>query len=234
MPGDAPAYHGAAPAPALKRTNGLGKAAMVAVGATAVATVVTALVQRTVTDEAERFLAGGVSDTDFIESIAGYALLSVLQGVGVVVSAVLVIIWMFRVARNHRTLHRGGTWGPGWAIGGWFLPPLLYVIPTLMFNELWKASDPDVPVGGDWRSGRGTPLVPIWFVTYSVLPIVMMFFQSNVFSGFGAAEEDLARQIIDDQDATLASGLVAVAGAVSFIALARALADRHQRFTGER
>ena len=56
------------------------------------------------------------------------------------------MIWMYRMAANHRALQRNGTWAPGWAIGGWFLPPGgLYIIPFLMFRELWKASDPNGP-----------------------------------------------------------------------------------------
>ena len=46
----------------------------------------------------------------------------------------------------------------------WILPQMLYVIPFLMFRVMWKASDTDVPIGGDWRSGRVSPIVPVWFV----------------------------------------------------------------------
>ena len=66
-------------------------------------------------------------------------MIGVAQGALQIAAAVVVIIWMYRLAWNHRALHRGGTWGPAWAIGGWFLPPIVYVIPTLMLHELWKA-----------------------------------------------------------------------------------------------
>lgn len=218
----------------LKRIGGVARAAMILVGLAAFVAVVNVPVAESVVDEAETYLAGGSSDTEFVESIAPYALLSVVQGVAVMASAVLVIIWMFRMAANHRTLHRGATWGPGWAIGGWFLPPLLYVIPFLMFRELWKASDPDVPVGGEWRTGRVSPLVPLWFVLYSVVPLLAIAFQANdVLSGFGADERDLAEQIVDGGTSNLVTAATAAAGAAVFIAMALQLTRRHQRFTGE-
>ena len=70
---------------------------------------------------------------------------------------VLSIIWLYRVPPNHRALGRALTWAPGWAIGGWFLPPLLYVIPLLVLREAWKAADPAVPPGSpdvEVRSGE--------------------------------------------------------------------------------
>ncbi|NNE11058.1 MAG: DUF4328 domain-containing protein, partial [Ilumatobacter sp.] len=185
-------------------------------------------------DPARELLAGDIDADTFIERTAPYLLMSVVQGVLTLTGAVVVIIWMYRIAKNHRTLHRGGTWGPGWAIGGWFLPPLLYVIPTLMLRELWKASDPDVPVGGDWRSVRVSPLIPLWFVLYSIVPIVLLVAQSSTgLSSFGASEEDLAEQIIDGRTMTFVASLLTVAAAVVFLAIVRGLSRRHQALTGE-
>ena len=99
------------------------------------------------------------------------------------------MVWMFRIAKNHQGLGRRLTWGPGWAIGGWFLPPLVYVIPFLMVRESWKAADPDVPPGDTrWKSGGDSPLVWIWGVLYIVVPIV--FFVVGLRQQFGAMSND--------------------------------------------
>jgi hypothetical protein len=218
----------------LKRIAGVGRAAMILVGVAGVVAIASVPAGRAVVDDAETFLAGNTDNDEFVQSIAPYVLLSFVQGIAVLASAVLVIIWMYRIASNHRTLHRGGTWGPGWAIGGWFLPPLLYIIPTLMFRELWRASDPDVPIGGEWRAGPTSPLVWVWFVTYSVLPVVALGFQSgDVLSSFGGSERALAEQIIDGQTSDLVNAFISVAGAVAFVTMARQLSTRHQRLTGE-
>jgi lysylphosphatidylglycerol synthetase-like protein (DUF2156 family) len=218
----------------LKRVGGVGRAAVILVGLAAIFAALTVIASQTVTDEAEAFLDGATASDDFIESIAPYLLLTFVQGAVVIASMVLVMIWMFRLAANHRSLHRGATWGPGWAIGGWFLPPLLYIIPTMMFRELWRASDPDVPIGGDWKSRPVSPLPIAWFVVYSVIPIALMFARSDtVLSGLGGSDEELAKQIAGDQGVVIASTVLTVVAAVIFVAFARALTARHQRLTGE-
>lgn len=218
----------------LKRVAGTARAAMILVGLAGLVAVVAVPVGRSVVGDAESFLAGDIDNDEFVDAIAPYVLLSFVQGIAVLASAVLVIIWMYRIASNHRTLHREGTWGPGWAIGGWFLPPLLYIIPFLMFRELWKAADDTVPIGGDWKSTRVSPLVTAWFVVYSLVPLVLLAFQtSDLLTGFGASERDLAEQIVDGQTSDLLGALITAVGAVAFVMMARQLTARHQRLTGE-
>lgn len=218
----------------LKRVGGVTTAAIVLVAVSALVAVLTVLVGQTFSDEAETYLADGMSGTEFIEEVAPYLLLTLLQGAVSIAAAVLVIIWMFRIAKNHRTLRRVGTWGPGWAIGGWFLPPLLYIIPTLMFRELWKASDPDVPVGGDWKSGRTSPLIWVWFVLYSLVPVILLFAQGgDTLGSLGGSEDQLAEQLTGSQTSVVIATAVTIAGAAAFIALARALTSRHRRLIGE-
>ena len=79
-----------------------------------------------------------------------------LGGLLVFAIAPLTMIWMFRMARNVRILGRPGLkFAPGWAIGGWFTPPLvLYVVPWLMFRELWKASEPGLAPGDEQLARR--------------------------------------------------------------------------------
>ena len=207
---------------------------MILVGLTASLALIAVLAAQGVRDDAQAFLDGETTNDEFLEAIAPYVLVSFVQLIAIVASAVLVIIWMYRIAANHRALHRTGTWGPGWAIGGWFLPPLLYIIPFLMFRELWKASDPSVRTGGDWRSGSVSNVVTAWFVLYSVVPIVLLFAQTDdTLTSLGADERDLAETLSETQGSTILSAVVAAAGAIAFIVMARQLTERHRRLTGE-
>ena len=141
---------------------------------------------------------------------------------------VLTMIWMYRLASNHRALQRNGTWAPGWAIGGWFLPPgALYIIPYLMFRELWKASDPAVPAGDQrWKENRVGPVVTVWWVLYGLAPIPLAIaqglsdFSARTFSG---DTETLAEAIDDRFTITLVTSLVAAAAAVAYIVMVRQL-----------
>jgi len=218
----------------LKRVKGLARTATILVLATAAMSILDLIVRQTVTDEADQYLAGVIDRKEFIESITGYLMIGVAQGALQIAAAVVVIIWMYRLAWNHRALHRGGTWGPPWAIAGWFLPPIVYVIPTLMLHELWKASDPDVPVGGDWRSRRGSPLPVVWFLLYTVGPLISFASQTGgVLDQLRGSEETIAEAITGGQTADTIVTAVTVAAAVVFVMLVRRLTDRHIRLTGE-
>ncbi len=217
----------------LERIGTLANGAMALAGLVAVFAIVSIWAARSAKDDAQALLDDRIDAQQFVERAAPYLLMSVVGAVATAATAVVTMIWMFRIAKNHRTLHRGCTWGPGWAVGGWFLPPLVFVIPTLMFRELWKASDPAVPVGGEWRSNRASPLVLLWFVLYTLMPLGLLVAQSAGGLSFGASERDMAQQVIDNQGSTVVSAAVTVAGAVTFILLVRGLTARHRQLTGE-
>lgn len=218
----------------LRRTAGIAKALVILLAVVALGQIITALFIPGQVDNAEDFLAGNIDEDTFLDEQIGFSAVSLITGAVTIAIIVLSMIWLFRVASNHRDLRRQTTWAPGWAIGGWFLPPLLYIIPTLMFRELWKASDPDVPVGGDWKSGRTSPLVWVWFVLYSLVPVILLFAQGgDTLGSLGGSEDQLAEQLTGSQTSVVIATAVTIAGAVAFVALARALTSRHRRLIGE-
>ncbi|MCU1457513.1 MAG: hypothetical protein JWL73_1605 [Actinomycetia bacterium] len=81
-------------------------------------------------------------------------LVSNLGSLAVVVCGVLFIIWAYRSAKTARGLGIHGPWGPGWFIGGWFIPIANLVIPYLCIKSLLP---PDAP-------GRRT--VRLWWAFY--------------------------------------------------------------------
>ena len=217
----------------LKRVGPVSKAAMILVGLSGGFALLTWLVGLPVVDDAEAFLDGETTSDDFARAMAPYGVVTLVQAVATLAAVVLVMIWMFRLASNAKALHRNGRWGPGWAIGGWFLPPLLYIIPFLMFRELWKASDPDVPVGGEWKSRPVSWVVTAWFVVYGPVSIVVQVVSASAGFNMGATEDDLAQQVIDAQDTAALAGIVGAVAAVLFIVMARQLTGRHRRLIGE-
>lgn len=218
----------------LKRVGGIARAATILVGATGVLSVVGVVLAQLSVGDAEAFLDGEIDSDEFLRSAAPYALVSFLQALALLASAVVVIVWMHRLAANLRTLHRGTTWGPGWAIGGWFAPPFLFVIPFLAFREMWKASDPEVPVGGEWRSRPVSPVVIAWFLVFGVLQAVLQVVQiDDTLGGFGAGEDVLAEQLVDGMTLPTIAAVSDVVAAALFILMATQLTRRHRRLTGE-
>ena len=218
----------------LKRIGGIARAASIVVAVTAALSVLAVATTQMVVDDAEAFLDGETDRTDFLEAVTPYALLSFLQALSLLASAVVVIVWMHRIARNLRMLHRGTTWGPGWAIGGWFLPPFLYVIPFLALREMWKASDPEVPVGGEWRSGSASPVITAWFIVFGPVQAALQLAQlGDTFAGLSASEEALAEQITGSLALPVIGAVSDVVAAVLFVVMARRLTARHRGLTGE-
>lgn len=212
-------------------------AALILVAVSALATVASTLASAAVRDDARDFLAGRISEDDFIRAYSPSALFGVVQFLTFVAAAVVTMILMYRMAANHRTLGRSGTWAPGWAIGGWFLPPVvLYVIPFLMLRELWKASEPELAADdARWREGAVAPAVTAWWVLYGLAPLALFIAQgtssigSNVTGGTQAAAE-----VVVDQFGFSAFGAVlTVLAAAAYLVMMRSLSDRHRRLTGE-
>lgn len=218
----------------LERVGGVSTAATIMVAIAALTGLLNWIVAVAVESDANDFLDGAISSDDFAASLLVFSLVGIVSSAATLASAILVIVWMHRVASNHKALQRTGTWGPGWAIGGWFLPPFVYLIPYLMFRELWKASDPGVALGADWKSGRVAPVVTAWFVVFGPVSLAVQIASASSTFSFGTSERDVAEQIIDSQTTLAASGIVGMLSAVLFIVMARGLTDRHTRLIGER
>ena len=182
--------------------------------------------------KARDFLDGTISETDFKNSFGLTVVIGAVIGLATLATFVLTVIWMFRLASNQRALGRSGTWTPGWAIGGWFLPPcVLYVIPYLMMRDLWKSSDPQS--GPDWKQNPVAPIVNTWWALYGLLPIL---FITVTFSGTNLRSRstvDAAKNLVDSFTISTISTLVQVAAAVAYLMLVRQLTARHKQLTRE-
>lgn len=219
------------------RVRGLGKALswlMIVVGLGQVGTVVTNLMVR---GDAADFLAGRIDEDEFLSGYAPALIISGLASMATIAVAVLTMIWMYRMATNLDRFGRPGrTWAPGWAIGGWFLPPLLFVIPWFMLRELQKGSDPEVPAGStEWKQRPVAPIVNIWWVLYGLLPTLMIPFGAGLMmsSGFSNEAEDVAERIEDQALWTTLGGILGIAAAVAWFLVVRQLTERHARMTSE-
>lgn len=223
--------------PAFERIGGVARALVVLLVIIAVSSALSGVFAATSRSDAQDFIAGRISRDDFFAAVAPFAAMSVVTGAVTIALAVLTMIWMFRVARNQRALGRPGRWSPGWAIGGWFLPPVLFVIPLLMLRELWKGSDPSVPRSGDaWRSAPDGPIVWVWWVLYGLIPtlLIPVGVGSSLDLSTTSDELALAEQLDERFAMNLVSSLASAAAAVAFLVLVRQLTARQQELTGGR
>lgn len=185
---------------------------------------------------AHSFITGTDANAEerFLAATRTQGLLTTISGSLTLTVGVLTMIWMFRLARNHESIGRlGATWSAGWAIAGWFCPPMLTVIPWLMLRELWKGSDPTIaPFDTTWKQAKVGPITTVWWVVYAVPPIVGLILTVRKFR-FGLTPLDTAR--LNDVPAaqTVILGVLHLAAAAAFLVLIHQLTDRHRRLIGE-
>ena len=178
-----PGYAGYEPtlaaAVSLRRIQGLRTAIVILLGFYIIGGLVAVFATPVAADAAQKYLDSARTSTDEDDFLASVA-----------ITGIAGFITVARVDRDPRAVddlavpdrrqppgdRPPADWAPGWAIGGWFLPPLVvYVIPMLVLRESWKASDAAVPPGDDrWRQIPVNPIVYVWWVLYGLAPIVFI------------------------------------------------------------
>ena len=223
----------------VQRTGGLSKALVILLAIYIPLSLLNVVGTVQLAHKARQFVNGEISSASFrdasqfnIGSLVQYLVLAI---------APITIVWMYRMAQNVRVIGRQGLrFAPGWAIGSWFAPPcILYVVPWLMFRELWKASDPDIgPSDDGWRESKVSPIVEVWWVLYGLVPIAALFSNVGLISQLRNSNGDSAlRTLAKRLDSHVALNvLIALAGtaaAVAYLLLVRGLSARHRQATGE-
>ena len=161
-------YPAAYPPAAWRRPAGPAKALRVLLLLTAIALALQALasvVRRNVYQD----VLGGDGRFSRIDDADAFLGLTLLAAAGLMVAVfVLTIVWEWRLAKNHELLGRPGTtFGPGWAIGAWFIPLANFVLPYLQFRDLWKGSAPGLAPGDPtWKRSKVAPMLTVWWFTF--------------------------------------------------------------------
>ncbi len=192
--------------------------------------------------KAQKFLAGTITQATFDHAVKTYNSVTGLQSGAQVALAVIVVIWMRRLAVNHRAFGRPNTrFGPGWAIGGWLVPPGVgYVVPWRMFTELWKGSDPTcAPSDEAWKANPATPLLALWWVLYGVaIPVLQILgsglsIQLSSSSSSVSTSNDTAKILTHNFWAQLGAPVLLAVTAAVFAKIVIDLTARQKALTGE-
>ena len=84
-------------------------------------------------------------------------------------TAVAFCMWFYQANGTARDLGaRGMEFSPGWAAGCFFVPIINMFRPYQAAQEIWKASDPDVPLDRPtgWRARSGSALIGLWWAAW--------------------------------------------------------------------
>jgi len=140
------------------------------------------------------------------------SLVGLIFRLGVLATGIVFIVWQYRHSTNARLLRGPSGLGPGWAIGGWFIPCANAVLPAVELHQSSRAAGPPVP--GD-REGLGNGLVIAWAVVLGLAGLI---------ATIGTALYPTDRDVLADRDAayraTLAGDRIGAVGFVVFAAAA--------------
>ncbi|MFZ9630127.1 MAG: DUF4328 domain-containing protein [Ilumatobacteraceae bacterium] len=229
----------------LQRIGGVARSLAAVMGAMAVFQAFGVIDSIRLVNKAQQFLDGTISEDAYTDATARIGL-STLTPMLTVAAAVLTMVWMVRIGKNLRSIGRQGlSWSPAWGIWGWFTPPCIHVVPWLVLQEQWKASDPDIAPGdSSWKQRPVSPLVHAWWALYGLVPLVSSVVSiSSVWdsirtaleSGFDESDTTraAAQTLVDGRVTGLITGLAQTVAAVVFMLLVRQQTARHMRCTGE-
>jgi hypothetical protein len=139
-----------------------------------------------------------------------------------IATAVVFIVWQFRHARNARVLGARGL-GPGWAIGGWFIPVGNLVLPAVQIFQASRAADPETPRQA-YR--RGAPIV-VWWALALGLGSVLVSRAAGMWPDDLHTTADLAAAASADNLEGVSS-LLLIAAAILAVVMVNTLSRRQQ------
>jgi hypothetical protein len=140
-----------------------------------------------------------------------------------VAAAILFIRWFHAAYRNVRELGaRELRFGPGWAIGGWFVPILSLWRPKQIANDIWRGSDPAEPPEQEleWKEKPVPQLYGWWWAGWIASVFIGNLALRSLF------DEDTPGAIRDAALLDLVVSLVDLAAAILAILVVRRTTER--------
>lgn len=222
-----------------QKIGGLTKWLVGLLALTLVVQVVSFLVQFTLRNSAADFLDESITSSQFDDKLGLYLLIVLLAAAVSVAQLVLLVVWTFRLAKNHQLLGRAPqAFSPGATIAVNILGGCtLGILNFFMWRELWKASDPETAPGDpSWKQRLVSPLIGVYLGL--TLASVATGFALGISGAVGpvrtsGSNTDLAKNLSDKIGYVAISGLLTLAAAVVFLIIVRQLAARHMQATRE-
>lgn len=110
------------------------------------------------------------NEPTYVSETALWASTSALQYLAIAISAVLLIVFLYRASKALSARGpEGTTWGTGWTIGGWFVPIANLIIPRLVVGELEKIAQVPyggVPIGAEWKRAHRSVVSDGWWLMW--------------------------------------------------------------------
>jgi hypothetical protein len=170
------------------------------------------------------YLTKGSTLADVNHADSQVVLFTALFGLIVLATAVLFMIWQHGLASNAQALGGELSLGPGWAIGGWFIPLANLVIPQLQMRQSATVS------------GRPPGVLVAWNITFAAAVLgnaISNVTQPRQPSGFSNAQSLLDSFAQADRIAGVSMIVYALAGVLAIL-MVQTLTKRQQETAATR
>lgn len=139
-------------------------------------------------------------------------------------AAIAFIVWFRRAYRNTAGLGATGMrYKPGWSIGAWFVPILNLFRPKQISNDIWRASDPELPRhASGWQGNEVHGLIHWWWAMWIIAGVI-----GNISARVYFNAETLSEQLNASAVAAFAD-VVFIVAAVLAILIVRAITIRQE------
>ncbi len=151
------------------------------------------------------------------------AALEIINGVVYIIGVISFLFWLYRVRANLPALGiEDARWGPGWAVGWWFVPIMNLVRPLQVVWDIWQACDP-VTHPTSWRDRPMVALLGWWWALLLIGGIA-----DNIAFLRRWSDPGTIIGLVDISRAYIVANALAVIGAVLAIKLVTGI-DRRQK-----
>ena len=225
----------------MSRIGGLTKWLVALLGVTLVVQAGTVLVQLLARDAAVDFLEGTISSGEFDDKLGLFIAAALIGGAVAIGQIVVLCVWTFRMIKNHDALGRQGrSFSPGGSIAVNLLGGCtLGILNFFMWNEVWKASDPDTAPGDpSWKRSAASALPGIQ-LALTLAGGAVSIAAGTAANNFGnirignQSDVDFAESLSDQFALVALSGVLGIAASLVFIMYVRQVSARHMRATRE-
>ena len=220
---------------AWRPNRGLANAAVALHLAVAVSTIPQVVALLWLHGRVDDFRDATLTGQELTDATRHYFLIASIPSLISVANMIVLIVLLWRIARNHETIGRPETkFGPAWAIVGVLVPFVNMVVPWLFMNEKWKGSDQEhPPTSPEWKAARASTMVNVWWALALGAAVIGLIGGGDVaaamFSAIGKLSSDsdlveVAQDLVGGNlrwfvASTLLSGVAAIFGAVTLRAL---------------
>jgi hypothetical protein len=148
-----------------------------------------------------------------------------LQAGSYLACAIAFLIWYGRAYRNLERLGaRGLRYGKRWAIAYWFIPIGNLFRPKQVVNDLWRASDPELPATANHWQDKPVPALFHWWWALWLLSS----FVANVAFRQSLTTAETTEEAVSTATSFVVIDVVDIVPAILAIAVVRAITSRQE------